>query len=53
MKAALNEADGLRNRLVHDYNDLNDALAIESIQGLLLPLERYVKKVAAWVKQRA
>lgn len=53
VKAALNEADGLRNRLVHGYNDVNDALAMESIQGLLLPLERYVKRVAAWVKRRA
>ncbi|MGC9445139.1 MAG: hypothetical protein ACP5E9_09480 [Candidatus Methanospirareceae archaeon] len=53
MKAALNEADGLWNRLVHSYNGVNDALALESIQGLLVPRERYVQKVAAWVKQRA
>jgi uncharacterized protein YutE (UPF0331/DUF86 family) len=53
LKAALNEADGLRNRLVHGYNELNDALAMDSIQELLSPLERFVSKVTAWVKRSA
>jgi uncharacterized protein YutE (UPF0331/DUF86 family) len=53
LKAALNEADGLRNRLVHGYNELNDALAMDSIQELLSPLERFASRVTAWVKRSA
>lgn len=53
LKAALNEAGGLRNRLVHGYNGVNDALALESIQDLLSPLGRFVSRVKEWVKRRA
>jgi uncharacterized protein YutE (UPF0331/DUF86 family) len=36
---ALKEATGLRNRLVREYNGLDDAIALEAI-GALLPAVR-------------
>ena len=53
VKAALNEAGGLRNRLVHGSHGLNDTLALESILVLLSPLEHYVSRVKKWLKRRA
>ena len=53
VKEALKEADGLRNRLVHEYNELNDEIALESIQSLLVPIEDFVEVVAKkWLKAR-
>ncbi len=34
LKNALYESNGLRNRLVHRYNQLNDAMAFDSIESL-------------------
>ena len=54
VKEALNEADGLRNRLVHEYNELNDEIALESIQSLLVQIEEFVEAaVKKWLKERA
>ena len=51
VKEALNEADGLRNRLVHEYNELNDEIALESIQSLLVQIEEFVEAaVKKWLK---
>ena len=36
----LNEANGLRNRIVHKYNNLDDALAKESIIELMPNLKK-------------
>ena len=52
LKEALNEADGLRNRLVHEYNGLNDEIAIESIHCLLEPVENFVELVKKWMRKR-
>ncbi len=53
VKEALNEADGLRNRLVHEYNELNDEIALESIQSLLVQIEEFVEAaVKKWLKER-
>lgn len=47
----LNEANGLRNRLIHDYNGLNDEKALESISRLLPELQLILKKVKEWSKR--
>lgn len=52
LKEALNEADGLRNRLVHEYNELNDEIALESIQCLLEPIENFIEVVKKWMRNR-
>lgn len=52
LKEALNEADGLRNRLVHEYNELNEEIALESIQCLLKPAENFVAVVKKWMRNR-
>ncbi|ADC66002.1 protein of unknown function DUF86 [Ferroglobus placidus DSM 10642] len=44
-------ANGLRNRLVHHYNGLNDALAIESIKDIFPCIERFVKEVRGWLRR--
>ncbi len=50
LKNALFEANGLRNRLVHRYNSLDDSIAFESIR-LLLPNIRYFAEVInEWLK---
>jgi uncharacterized protein YutE (UPF0331/DUF86 family) len=51
-KEALIEADGLRNRLVHEYNELNDEIALESIQCLLVPIEEFIEAVKKWMRKR-
>ncbi len=51
VKEALNEADGLRNRLVHEYNELNDEIALESIQELLMPIEEFIEAVKKWMRK--
>ena len=50
-KEALNEANGLRNRLVHEYNMLSDDVALESIQCLLVPLDNFLEAVKRWMKR--
>lgn len=51
VKETLNEADGLRNRLVHEYNELNDEIALESIQELLMPIEEFIEAVKKWMRK--
>jgi len=51
IKEALKEADGLRNRLVHEYNELNDEIALESIQELLVPIEEFMEMVKKWMRK--
>lgn len=50
-KEALNEANGLRNRLVHEYNMLSDDVALESIQCLLEPLDTFLEAVKRWMRR--
>jgi len=44
-------ANGLRNRLVHHYNGLNDKLAIESIKEIAPCLEEFVKVTKKWLQE--
>jgi len=46
------EANGLRNRLVHHYNKLDDRIAFESIKELLDDLLIFVEVVEGWIAKR-
>ncbi len=43
-------ANGLRNRLVHHYNGLNDVIAVESIRDVLPCLKELVKVMKKWLR---
>ncbi len=43
-------AAGLRNRLVHDYDDLDPALVFEALEAALLDIPRYLAAVNDHVK---
>ena len=47
-KELLNEANGLRNRLIHEYNGLNDKLAFTALTRLLPGLKNILQKVKEW-----
>lgn len=52
LKQMLADANGLRNRLVHRYNVLDDKIAFESIKGLLPAFEEFVAVVEEWLRKR-
>lgn len=52
MRQALADANGLRNRLVHRYNLLDDQVAFESIKDLLPRFKEFVGMVEGWVRGR-
>jgi len=43
------EANGLRNRLAHHYNKLNDRTAFESIKELLDTLLKFTEVIEEWI----
>ncbi len=47
--AALLEANGLRNRVVHDYDDFEDRTALESIETVSPGLSRFEQEVRTWL----
>jgi uncharacterized protein YutE (UPF0331/DUF86 family) len=49
---ALKELNGLRNRIVHEYNGLNEKLFIESIGRILPCVEQFVEGVKSWLKEQ-
>lgn len=48
---SLKDANGLRNRVIHEYNGLDQQIAYDSIQGLLPSIGRFIKKVEEWIKK--
>ena len=52
MKKALMEANGLRNRLVHRYNQTDDLIAFVSIKELLPKIEEFVDVIERWIWER-
>ncbi len=48
----LKEANGLRNRIVHEYNGLNRKRAYESMLELLPAFEDFLGMVEKWLKKR-
>ncbi len=45
----LKEANGLRNRIVHDYNGLNDSIAYERMIILIKSFKTFLKDVNQWL----
>jgi len=52
MKKALMEANGLRNRLVHRYNQTDDLIAFVSIKELLPKMEEFVDVIERWMREK-
>ena len=49
--AKIGEANGLRNRIVHNYNALDNKIAYESLLNLLKVLENFEEFVKKWLKE--
>ena len=49
----MKEANGLRNRLVHEYDGLNDMLAYESMKELVNHLKSFSQEVLKWMKKES
>lgn len=48
---ALQEINGLRNRLIHRYNQTDDTIAFESIQELVPAINTFVEAITKWIKK--
>lgn len=51
IKEVLIEANGLRNRLVHRYNQLDDLVAFISVKELLPGIDEFVEVVEQWMRK--
>ncbi|HJH26442.1 MAG TPA: DUF86 domain-containing protein [Methanophagales archaeon] len=51
IKGVLIEANGLRNRLVHRYNQSDDLVAFVSIKELLPRIEEFVEMIEQWMRK--
>ncbi len=51
-EALMKEGNGLRNRLVHEYNGLERKIAIESIERINDEVEKVLEEVKKWVRER-
>ena len=49
LKSSITEANGLRNRLVHEYNGISDAIALDSIKDLIDDIYKIIKRVKKWL----
>lgn len=52
LRVLLQEMTGLRNRLVHEYNGLNDRTAKESALSLLPRIEDFIASVKKWLRRK-
>ncbi|MCE8423048.1 MAG: DUF86 domain-containing protein [Candidatus Methanoperedens sp.] len=50
LKNALSEANGLRNRLVHRYNGLDDSLAFDSLLKHLTTISDFLEVIGIWLR---
>lgn len=48
----LGEATGLRNRLVHEYETLDDSIALTSMGDLIEPMRSALEEVEAWLNSK-
>ena len=51
LAARLREANGLRNRIVHDYNGLDNEIAFNRLIDLLKYLKGFMGRVKEWLKK--
>jgi len=49
---ALKEGNGLRNRLIHRYNNLKEDIVFTSINRLLHYFEKFIEEVKKWLKKK-
>lgn len=49
--AVLEELNGLRNRLVHAYNGVDDAVALDSSRRLMKEIAGIVEELEAWISK--
>lgn len=47
----IQEANGLRNRIVHDYNGLDDNIAYKSILECLQSLKQFNEEAKKWLRK--
>jgi len=52
LEGRLLEANGLRNRVVHDYNGFNERRGVESIKEVREVIEEFKKEVEEWIRER-
>lgn len=48
----LNEANGLRNRVIHEYNKTDDERAKESIERLIPNIREILEKISRFIKTK-
>lgn len=48
MKASLDDLNGLRNRIVHEYNGLDDKIALDAMSEILPDIKEFVRVVEKW-----
>lgn len=51
-EALMKEANGLRNRLVHEYNGLEKKTALESIKRINSEAEKVLEAIRGWIKEQ-
>jgi uncharacterized protein YutE (UPF0331/DUF86 family) len=49
LKKVIKEANGLRNRVVHEYNGIVDEVAYASIMSLLEYIEEFTRVTEKWL----
>lgn len=49
LAASLREANGLRNRIVHDYYGLDNEIAFNRLIDLLKSLKKFMEEVKEWL----
>jgi uncharacterized protein YutE (UPF0331/DUF86 family) len=52
LKEVLEEANGLRNRIVHEYNGLDQELALNSIEDILSGIDGFLTAVNSWLRKQ-
>ncbi len=52
LEGPLKEMNGLRNRLVHEYNGLETEIALKSIRILLPEIEKFKEAASKWLKKK-
>lgn len=53
VKEALIEVNGLRNRIVHEYNGLDHKIALDSMKSFKDPTKDFLKEVKRWLKKKS
>ena len=49
----MKDANGLRNRIVHNYNGLDDEIAYKSILTTINDIEKYIEAIKNWIKRNS